>query len=80
MVAHIVIAVINRQLDIAVRMQTFTDFLGNRDHVAFAFFKIITVKITDDIVHFRAFNRTFDALQMIEPLIPFGIFRRFFRR
>ncbi|CHD60737.1 Uncharacterised protein [Salmonella enterica subsp. enterica serovar Typhi] len=78
--AHIVITVFNHQFDIAVRMQPLADFFGNLHHFAFTRFKLLTVEIANDVVHFGPVNGAFHAGQMIKPFVTFSGFRRFIRR
>ena len=76
---HIVIAVFDDQLNIAIRMQPLADLFGDLHHFALAGLKLLAVKIADDVVHIGPIDRAFDAGQMVEALIAFGGFRRFVR-
>ena len=80
LLAHIVVAVFDDQLNIAVRVQPFTHLLGDLHHFALTGFELLTVEVTHDIVHFGAIYRALDAGQMIETFIAFGFFRAFIGR
>ena len=77
LLAHIVITVLNHQLNVAVRVQAFPDFFGNFHYLALTRLKRFAVKIANDVMHLRAFNGAFDAGKVVETFITLGVFRRF---
>ena len=76
---HIVIAVLNDQLDIAIRMKPLADLFGDLHHLALAGLKLLPVKIADDVVHICPIDGAFDAGQMVETFVAFGGLGRFVR-
>ena len=72
---HIVIAVLDDQLNIAIRMQTLAHLFGDIHHLTFTRFKPVAVKIANDVMHVRAIDRPFDAGEVVEALIALGLLR-----
>ena len=73
---HVVITILDHQLDIAVRVQPLADLFGDLHHLAFTRLKVLAVKIADDVVHLGPIHAAFDAGEVIKAFITFGSLRR----